>query len=340
MFSKYVSCNFEDTTEIGLEPRLVEYLKKRKFNKQHDIDDDLLEKTYSIDKKDINTIKLYFANKKATKSDHTDFIDTRGQVFPSMLEPKDKRLDKIKEKQQRDREASEQRTNYDIVSKKYDMYRDDRKFASAGGSDFKSRFNPNVWFDDGRNVEEIESEDVNPNVAQVVDMRQRFSCTNVYKNEKPKIRYQDYMTRGCNQDLAKNKSGEDYSLDSIIGKLDSYAYDIDRTYEKKSEMDLNSKSVIPSINCNNKRDVENNYQSVPFMNGELRDINTENYLAYGSGQVRAKKSRGYPNPAENYFSYISDDIQKPEHVVFERGMPSRLFNKDIPKKYKKRDIFH
>jgi hypothetical protein len=337
MFSKYVSCNFEDSTKTELEPRLVEYLKKRKFNKENGINDDLLEKTYSIDKKDVNTIKSHFINAKLTKSDYTDFVDTRGQTFSSMSEPKDKRLDKIKEKQRRDKEANDQRTNYDIVARKYDMYRDDRKFASAGGSDFKSRFNPNVWLD-GQNVEEIESEEVNPNVAQVVDMRQRFSSTNVYKNEKPKIRYQDYMTRGCNQDLAKNKSNEDYSLDSIIGKLDSYTHDINRTYEKKSEMDLNSKSVIPSINCNNKRDIENNYQTVPLMNGEMRDVNTENYLAYGSGQVRAKKSRGYPNPVENYFSYISDDIQKPEHVVSERGMPSRLFNKDTPKKYKARDI--
>jgi len=104
-------------------------------------------------------------------------------------------------------------------------------------------------------------------------------------------------------------------------------------------MDIETKVNIPKNNRTGKRDTENNYKSVPYMNGSsMKDIDAENYLSYGTGQVKARKSRGYPNPAEHYFNYISNDIQTPEHSVFERGMPSRAFNKTIARKYKERDV--
>jgi hypothetical protein len=75
------------------------------------------------------------------------------------------------------------------------------------------------------------------------------------------------------------------------------------------------------------------------MNGsKLKDVNIENYLCYGNTPSRSSKSLGYPNPVEHYFNYISDDISKPEHTVFEPGMPSRLYNKDTAKVYKNREI--
>ncbi len=341
MHSKYESAEFSDATKAKLEPRLEEYLKQKKFNRKHNIQDDLLEKEYSIDKKDIGRIKMYIGEKRHESEpcgNFQDHVDPRGGNFPSMEQEHDKRLDRIKEKQRRDKEANEQRTNYDMLSRGYDMYRDDRKFASASGNDFKSRFDPAVWFENGRNVEELEDDDTNPNVAQVTEMRQRYANTNVYKNVKPKIDYKDYMTRGCHPDLSRNKQGEEYSLDSIIGKLDSYKHNVSRTYDKKSELDIATKVVVPHNNCNNKRDGQNQYQTVPYMNGPIRDVDAENYLAYGSGQVRAKKSRGYPNPVEHHFSYISSDIQNPDHVVFERGMPSRMFNKTVARKYSTRDV--
>jgi hypothetical protein len=247
------------------------------------------------------------------------------------------------------------------------MYRSDRKFASAYGNDFKSRFNPQVWLDDdfyqkdgnerhanieqrkpdldkvegvnydtdGSDFEELNPYNaIKPSQTQGIDMKRRYSNPNIYKHKKPSVRYKDYMERGCNEDLAT----KNYSLDSIIGKLDTYNDNLQK-YHRRDEMDLDAKVSIPGAKSNNKREKENNYRSMPHMNGSKpRDVDMENYLCYGSGPSRGAKSLGYPNPAEHYFQYISDDIQRPEHSVFERGMPSRLRNKDTARAYKTRDI--
>jgi hypothetical protein len=346
MFSNFESAEFENIAEVKLEPRLSEYLKKKKHHKEHNINDDLIEKEYNISKRDIEKIKMYFESKKNkkkmfdnTNTYHTDYVDTQGQKFPSMTEQKDKRLKRIEDKQRRDREANQQRQNYDIISRGFDMYRDDRKFASAGGNDFKSRFDPEVWFENSRDQNELESDDENPNVSQVTDMRRRYANTHVYKNEPPKIRYKDYMTRGCNEGLSQNNPGEPYSLDSIIGNLQSYKQNTYRTYDQKNAIDTVTGTVVPHNGCNDKRDMENNYKPMPYMNGSsLRDVDVENHLAYGTGQVRAKKSRGYPNWVEHQFQYISNDIQKPEHSVWDPGMPTRMHNKDVARKYQGREV--
>jgi hypothetical protein len=305
----FANANFNDNMtgdEMKIEPRLMEYLKKKKYYKANKIRDDLLEKEYNIDKNDIKNIQQYLMGRKIQKKSlHTDYVDNSANQFPSEKLLKDPRLDKIKKKQQRDRDAGTQRHNYDFISKGYDMYRDDRQFASAMGNDFKSNFNPSVWFEQSRNTQELEYDDANPNVAQVVDMRRRFANTNVYKNTKPAIRYKNYMPRGNNTDL----NDESYSLDSIINKLDNYHENVSWDLRKQNK-------------------------------ASIRDVEMENYLAFGDQPSigKGKKSIGYPNPVENHFSYISDDIQNPDHVVFERGMPSRLFNKDVARKTTKRDV--
>lgn len=332
------------TTTIKLEPRLIEYIKKKKFNREHNIKDNLTEKEYNIDKNDIVKIKSYLNGKKMSKEQmnlHSDYIKPEIRDFESSELKNDPRFERIKKKQERDRQAISQKENYGIMAKKYDMYYNGNNFSSAYGDDFKSRFNPRVWFEDPKkaDVSGYENKDenfINPNIEQVVDMRRRYDGPNIYKNKKPQIRYDDYMTRGCNEDLASNN----YSLDAIIGKLNTYSNKMNK-YENQTRdyIDTDTKVCIPGGQCNNLREQENNYKPVPYMNGsKQKDVNVENYLCYGYGPSRGKKSLGYPNPAEHYFQYISEDISNPDHTVFEPGMPSRLFNKDTARQYKERDI--
>jgi hypothetical protein len=333
MSCKYDAAEFDDISKPTLEKRLQNYLHQKRINKKNGVEDKFLERQYSIDGNDIQKIKKFLEYKKAEHDPSIIFkdqIDTRGGTFPSMTQQHDKRLDRIKEKQRRDKEANEQRFNYDILTRGYDMYRGDRNFASATGNDFKSQFNPNVWMN---STCEDNSDDINPNEAQIVDNKRRYANTHVYKHVEPKIDYRNY------QNPVQNFNNENYSLDSIIGNLDSYRNKVQRVYEPKSEMDHITKVVLPGNNCKDKRETVNNYQSVPFMNGPLRDVNAENFLAHSSSQVKSKKSQGYPNPVEHYFSYISNDIQNPNHVVFERGMPSRMWNKDVAKNtYRGREV--
>jgi hypothetical protein len=339
MFSNAEVCDFDTQKDFDtkLEPRLVEYLKKKQFYKENNIEvqNNTMEKEFNIDKNDIIKIKNFLQGKKLKKNQiHSDMIEPTVNYFPSEELKADSRLQKIKNKQQRDREAIEQKDNYDVMSRGYDMYRNDRKFASAYGNDFKSRFNPQVWMNNEENSDSSEFENSNPHIS---NPRQNTSRN----NKPPSIRYKDYMTRGCNEDLASTN----YSLDSIIGKLDTYREDLDRHHKQKvneSDIDIS----IPSHNNNNynynksnKREKENNYQAIPLMNGsKQKNVDIENYLCYGNGPSRGAKSLGYPNPAEHYFQYISNDISKPEHTVFEPGMPTRMHNKDTARPYKTRDV--
>jgi|688.fasta_scaffold588225_1 hypothetical protein len=287
----------------SLEPRLIKYLKAKKMLKEKGLTSRTIESDFEITKNDIEIIKFFYHNKKInSNTGHADFINPNPKAngFKSITEQHDARLDKIKAKQQKDKEANDQRQNYDIISRGFDMYRNDRHFASATGNDFKSKFDPQEWMDSGS-----DDEDENPNKQQIRHNNESMAKTNVYKNVPPKIKYNIYTPYGNNTDLNDNSK---YSLDSIISNMDSYK-------EK------------------NKRDQENNYKAVPLMNGKLRDVNTDNYLNYGDGQLRSKKTRGYPNPVEHYYSYISDDIQDPNHVVFDQWIDTRRDNKKIARPY-------
>lgn len=344
MFSNCDMAEFTNPTK--LESRLVEYMKKKKFYKKNGIQDELLEKEYNISKNDLQKIKMY-------GSQYSDLVNTQTKKFESITDIPDKRLDLIKQKQQRDKDANDQRQNYDIMARGYDMYAEGKKFSSANSKnfeshvdynarsnisanhrnvDFKTQFNPQAW---NMGNDQTSKDQINPNASQIVDMRRRYANTNIYKHEPVQIRYNDYMTRGNNEDL----NSKSYSLDSIIGNLESYKQNTRETYGGSTRPDVITKTMVPHNACNNKRDNINNYKMVPYMNGSnMRDVEVENYLSCGSEITRSQKSRGYPSAFENQYQYISPDIQNPDHVVFERGMPSRLANKTVASEYKTRDI--
>jgi len=337
----YEVCEFDKNFQMDLEPRLIEYLKKKKLYKKNGIESPMLEKEFSIDKQDVARIKAYLKGRKSGYDpNHTDFIQPDVNNFVSdELIKRDPRLEKIKEKQNRDKEAREQKDNYNIMSRSYDMYRDDRRFASAMGDDFKSKFNPRIWFDDKR-ANDVDSDEINPNVAKITDMKRRYRGPKVYKNKPPKIRRNDYMPWGSgeNDDLSCPR----YSLDEVMGKMDSYRENLVGYHHKNENDNFN---VSLTENTEQKRGKEDSYHTTnPYVTGpkgpKKRDVDIENYLCMGhGGPTRGAKSLGYPNPAEHYFQYVSPDVQNPDNVVFERGMPSRMYNKDTTKsRYKGRDI--
>ena len=334
-FHYYMFFNAEvsdfDKPKNSLEPRLMEYIKKRKFYKENNIDSPLMEKEFSIDKNDIEKIKNYFKGKKV-QSSFKDEIEHTIHAFPSESLKKDERLQKIKNKQKRDKDALEQKNNYDALAREFDMYRDDRQFASAFGDDFKSRFNPQVWMDDNSNGS---SEDEGPTAEQIIDMKRRYANPNIYKNKKPKIDYEQYISHNSKLGVSKG----DYSLDSIMGDLNTYNERVGiRDVSPDLPITVNKKNGYNNNREKNNREKENNYRAVPQMTSPYqKDVNIENYLSYGQGPSRGQKSLGYPNPAEHYFQYISNDISKAEHTVFEPGMPTRMNNKETarPMHYKR-----
>lgn len=306
--SDYYDCNKSD--DLMMEPRLMEYIKKKKFYKENGIEIDFLDKEFQITKQDMVRLKAYLRGDKKTIDEdvHKDYIDPSKSSFPSGEFKKDPRFDRVKIKQQKEAEAQEQRHDYGVISKGYDMYRDDRPFASASGNDFKkSDFNPNDWFKSSK--DEMRRQNEKP-------PKNSFSRSNTYTN--PKSSYNSYLSSDT------TVQDDKHSIDAIIGQLQSYS---------KRDDDFGDRG--------RKKENENSYQAVPFMqNGQngvrdnlSRDIEVDTYMRFGTTPLRAGKSLGYASTAEHSFSYISPDIQNPDHVVMDRGVPSRAFNKETARPY-------
>ena len=319
--SNYYDCNMND--DLGLEPRLLEYIKKKKFFKQNNIEIEFLDKEFSIRKNDLLKIKAFMKSDKKNYADsHTDIVDMSSASFPSSELQKDPRMERIKAKQKKETEASEQRHDYGIISKSYDMYRNDRPFASAYGNDFsKSDFNPNNWFknskDEMSNLDQDKYFDNNTN---------SFNQTNTYVN--PRSLNNGYIGP------ATTINSNSHTIDDIIEKMNMPSFNTN--YQNSSNYSNYSNKY--------KKEHENTYRSIPLMssnsnlisndvnNNYAKDIDVDSYMRMGTTPLRAGKSLGYPSVMEHSFSYISSDIQDPSHVVMDRGIPSRTFNKENVKK--------
>ena len=72
-------------TNLDLEPRLVEYLKRKKFYEEQDINTVSLEKQYQISKQDLKTISQ-FQNKDKNICDNVlKFSNDANPVFEKVI---------------------------------------------------------------------------------------------------------------------------------------------------------------------------------------------------------------------------------------------------------------
>ena len=58
MFYNCDVAEFENIATKKLEPRLIEYIQKKKYFKKNNIHDDLIEREFNISKADIEKIKM------------------------------------------------------------------------------------------------------------------------------------------------------------------------------------------------------------------------------------------------------------------------------------------
>jgi hypothetical protein len=320
---------------IMLEPRLMEYINRKKIYNNNDIEtSNSLEKIYAISSDDKKRIKKYLKGKRnlytRTKlNNDSHFIDPDNHVdgFDNDFK-KDPRYKRLKKKMKKQRDAQNQRYNYSDFNHKYESKITKTPYDNLDRDNTSNKFNNYLL--DSDDEDEIYN---NPN--QLFHPERRSNMT---YHSQPRIS----NNRLLNRQIGDNSSSIPYSHDTtkIIGDLDTYSSRVNnrinnRIFDDRSTLDFDSKSVIPKINTNRKRGNYNNYMSVPKMcgNGE-RNIDMDNYIHYGVNS-RASKSIGYKNPVEHYFQYIDSDIQHPDHVVNDRGYPSRLNNKRKARRYKR-----
>lgn len=322
---------------LNLEPRLREYIEKKRYYIDNNIEPVVpLEDQYDISENDKKILRSYMRGDvqsyKRRTNRTSNFIDTSNSIFPSSEFKYDERMDRLKQKQERDKMAQDARFSYSIINQKYSMYNNDYAGVSADSNYIdKTLFtdvptNNNTYTD---NFLLDDDNDHNPNLIK------NKTNSHMYHNP-PKIQYN---MRQYNRQSNTRRRDMDHNtnVNKIIGELDSYSRDINRDYQRGSNMDTVNKIVIPNVNTR-KDTPENNYMNMPYMrgNGNREDVDVDTYVRFGVPS-RGSKSLGYNNPVEHQFQYITSDIQDPNHVVMDRGEPTRLLNKQ-PARPKKRDV--
>lgn len=310
-----------------LEPRLVEYIKRKKFYEENNINSEGIERQYQITKRDLEKINLHNNNgrvytEKLVKNydeDH-DIVDFSKSKF-EIANMYDKRLERINEKVKREKEASKYKYNTTNLQRNYDMY--SRDFSSTTSKDFSNEFNlDNIRDEMDAPLQRKYESNSNFNTHELVQPPSKHQY-----NNPPTIHRDQRLPYQRLNNLNENNIGCGYSK--------TYRVPETQHIQKANSFDVDNKITIPANNCR-KNDLNMLYNEFNTF-GNMKNIDYENYVKYGYPTSKAR-SLGFENPSEHFFQFIDSDIQDPKHVVSDRPILTRLDNKTTAKA-KKRDIY-
>ena len=343
-----------NNTNLDLEPRLVEYLKRKKFFEENDINSVSLEKQYMITKTDLIKINKFNNGVAESESDYdnendsqdeenhsdrkyiqrrvknydedNDLIDCSNSrfAFNNIVDP---RMERINEKVRREKDAGKQKLNTTNLKQSYDMY--SRNFSSATSRDFENEFTlDNIRDEMNSNLTNNFESNSNFNTHELVN-----PPSNHQYHSQPKIQFnqnQHFQRVGQNSQKLNNN----FNSSNDLGSGYTYRKPELPQFQKPNSFDIDNKVNIPSNNCR-KTDLNALYNNVG--GGEMKNIDYENYVKYGYPTSKAR-SLGFENASDHFFHFIDSDIQDPSHVIFDRPRSTRVDNKTIAKS-KKRDTY-
>ncbi|MBA42396.1 MAG: hypothetical protein CMF62_00115 [Magnetococcales bacterium] len=340
---------------ISLEPRLQEYMKKKKYYKDNNIKPCVsLEREFQITKEDVKRMKRFLNDKKDfylpenNKLSHS--IKHKKQTFPSSQFPEDSRVLKPKKPEKRNIPTNRGMFAPDHHDKsfyedplKQDNYllNGDEMIKSNGFSLNETRFDPrtdpNIYAghheenprkDSQYYVDWGQGKPIKENKRKMKNHKLKYKKRNIPNSTKGNHKYNGYEDVGGYDDWNKpsNNIDELYDQNQRYGKLE-----IPQTFRQKNEMDVKNKMVIPNIAHKANRNLDMaDYNISPYLYGEddVMDIEQETCLINGM-PTRTSKSYGFRNPVEHQFQYVDDDFNNAEHSVmpFPRGgVSARLQN--------------
>ncbi len=358
--------DFEKAFDIGtiqLEPRLQEYMRRKNFNEENDIDPQISEEQeFSITPYDLKMIKRFKQGKKKLYSSRrlaTDphFVKTSANDFEKTHDFKlDPRYQRLQKKMQSHRDAQAQIKNLDNIDEEYTIFHQSNPYDLK--SNIKSKKMAKPYDDPGNDNMDNDSE----NDEFMMDSRDLMLSTSRPSKSKNNTRgeycynpnrksnnpnnYHHTPKITYNQRLAPTKTSLSFqdrsptlpngglthsrSVDDVIGNLDSYNKHLNNSYEYiQSDADLDTKTFTPGTRSRTQRETQTGYQAIPFMYGNgLPDVTLEDSLR-GAIRDTSKKSTGFKNSFEHNFNYISGDISDPNHSVQMWPVNSRGQNKEI-----------
>jgi hypothetical protein len=317
-----------NNTNPNIEPRLTEYIRKKKFFEENNITPTVpLEKQYSICSSDIKKIKKYLNlqnksnNIDSDDEDDPNFIEYNVTPFPT-TQIVDHRLNRISQKIKKDKDANMQRYNTENLKKSYDMY--SRNFSSTMGTDFNNEFSLDNILDNNQ------QSDLN---NDIINFFQDNSNPNPNKLNHP-VSHNQYqnnsndINKQYNQHITYNQNKNPQNLLGMGYKR----YGESNSLQRTGYFDIDTKVNVPSSFMSKKNNIETVYEDNNLFSAPMKNIDYENYMKYSSNSSRSKaKSQGFDSVYANHFQFIDSDIQNPAHTVNDRPSSSRLDNRAIAK---------
>ena len=351
--NNYIYCIYMNNSNPSIEPRLSEYIRKKKFFEENNITPTVpLEKQYMITSCDLKKIKKKLLseqkftrnntcdNSESSDDDDPNYIEYKVSQFPS-TQIKDHRLNRITQKIKKDKDANLQRYNTDNLKKTYDMY--SRDFSSTIGNDFNNEFSLNNILDDNQ-VPDLNDNIINffqksdaNNVTSYNDSCNPHQLIHPSSNAQYQNKSSNDVNNQYNQYISYNQNKN--AQNSLGMGYKKHNQNEINSFQRSGRFDIDTKVNIPSASMSKKSTIENVYDDNNVFSTPMRNIDYENYIKYGTNSPRSKaKSQGFDSVCANHFQFIDSDIQNPLHVVNDRPSSSRLDNRAIARS-KTRDIY-
>lgn len=345
-----------NNTNPQIEPRLSEYLRKKKYFEENNITPSIsLEKQYFISSYDLKKIKKFMINntnpnpnpnESSDEESDPNYIEFQNCVFPS-TQIKDKRLDRITQKNKRDKDAMLLKNNINELEKTYDMF--SRNVSSTTSCDFTGDFTLNNTINENNNLNNNLNNDLNNDVIAFFerDNNSNYTSFNNTNNSMINNMNNNMINNMINpHELRQNTSNNQYNVNSRNEYNKQYSqytqynqnknaqnslgmgykkHEYNNSLQQRGHFDIDNKVNIPSSSISRKSVVENTYDDNSSFGVPLRNIDYENYIKYGNLSSKAK-SIGFDSVCNNNFQFIDSDIQNPLHVVNDRPISARLDN--------------
>lgn len=335
---------------IMLEPRLQEYLRKKKYYRDNNIEECIsLEREFSITSRDKRFLREFLKGNRDmyTTGKHNELLESpkqqKRQVFPStklgLLN--DERVPVINNQKlysnkpvnrgmfAPDDGRNKMETYYeDPIDNDTDLILDARDIT---GFDVNTvRFTPSTdWRVDQRPGPQHKKRDSQYRIDPVKKFSIKSSLEE--KRRKEKSYYDQYMKDFLTEDKCDYESYDQKGMFSHCLTLEDTNSQPNPIPKSKKELSTQDYRLAPFFGDNDNFSTK----SATGFNAEV-----ESSMIHGM-PVRTTRSYGYRNPAEHYFDYIDDDFQNPDQSVlpFPRGgESSRLDNKKSARQKYVRDI--
>ena len=325
---KNMNCN----GDIMLEPRLQEYLKKRKFYKENNVEPCISpEKEYQISNTDLKILRNFLRGRKdiyetKTYNKIVEQKKNKTRHFPSREFRDDPRVPKIEKIKKQHKDAPVNMgmfapdnggRYYENPTKSENAILDSRDFPKFeyDGNGFnpnETKFNPRI---DPRIEPGLEKQNkynsqyrVEPDPYKRTtdsDPRNKYIITDLSKSNN-KHGHKHKHDHGKNRMPSNNDQYSDYDdlnayrdynlidPNEVLAPQTRYGNDLLPTYSSASEMDLDNKMVIPNMASKSKKDLgSGSYRFESYFGkGGQRDSELENDLVRGMPSSRPK-NRSY-----------------------------------------------